>query len=70
MLIGYIKIKSKPVTTKWGDENLFFQNQRKEEDFKIHPDWQTFAQVPSCPVIDYVKDKSYDKSYPEKPKDY
>ena len=70
MLIGYIKIKSSPVSTKWGDENLFFQHQRKEDDFEIHSDWKPFAKVPSCPVIDYVKDKLYDKPYPEKRENY
>lgn len=39
MPIGNITLTSKLVASAFGDEQLFFQHQRMENDFAIHPEW-------------------------------
>jgi len=45
--IGAIKSKSKFVTSKFGDKDLFFKHGYMEEDIKAHPNWK--SKVPSSP---------------------
>jgi hypothetical protein len=39
--IGTIVLKSKFTTSKFGDENLFFEHWNMAEDIKIHPEWDS-----------------------------
>merc|ERR1711862_1017540 len=39
MPIGNITLTSKLAASAFGDEQLFFQHQRMEDDFAIHPEW-------------------------------
>jgi hypothetical protein len=39
-LIGTIKTKSEFITSKFGDEKLFFKHNYMEDDFKVHPEWE------------------------------
>jgi len=38
-LIGHIELTDPLVTSKFGDEKLFFSHQHMEDDFIIHPEW-------------------------------
>lgn len=40
--IGSVKILSQFVSSKFGDENLFFRHNWIEEDLKVHPDWDEY----------------------------
>jgi len=39
-LIGSIKLKSKLVTSNWGDKGLFFRHQDMREDLALRPEWE------------------------------
>jgi len=39
VLIGHIKLASSPVTSKWGDERLFFRHGQMLDDLEDHPEW-------------------------------
>merc|ERR1712167_463677 len=41
--IGTLKLKGKFITSKWGDENLFFRHQRNDDDLKFHPEWEPYS---------------------------
>jgi len=43
-LIGQIKINTPFTSSNFGDNDLFFQHIRKENDFNIRPDWVSYAQ--------------------------
>ena len=38
-LIAEIVLKSKLVTSLWGDKHLFFRHQRHDDDFRYRPEW-------------------------------
>ena len=42
-LIGQLKLRGKLITSKWGDENLFFRHQRMDDDLKFHPEWEPYT---------------------------
>ena len=42
--IGTIKLTSNFVTSKFGDQNLFFRHGRVEDDLKINPSWDEYIQ--------------------------
>ena len=41
-LIGSLKMDGKFTTSKWGDNNMFFQHQNIAEDTKFHPEWEPY----------------------------
>jgi len=41
--IGVITTTSPMVTSKWGDESLFFRHNRMDYDLKEHPEWEPFT---------------------------
>jgi len=41
--IGQIVLTSSPTSTNYGDNILFFQHQRMDDDFAIHPEWVDHA---------------------------
>jgi len=41
--IGTIQLTTPFKSSTFGDEGIFFQHSRKEEDFKIRPDWISYA---------------------------
>jgi len=43
-LIGQIKINTPFTSSNFGDNDLFFQHYRKENDFSLRPEWGPFAQ--------------------------
>jgi len=54
--IGEIVLRSKLVTSLWGDENLFFRHQDMREDFVLKPEWKNsteevvLANVTTCNI--------------------
>jgi len=42
-LIGVLKLDGKLITSKWGDESLFFKHQFEDDDLKIHSDWKKYC---------------------------
>jgi len=43
-MIGQIILTSPFTSSNFGDNGLFFQHCRKEDDFAIRPDWVSYAQ--------------------------
>ena len=43
-LVGYIVLRSKMVTSLWGDKNLFFQQHRMEDDLQYRPQYAHWLQ--------------------------
>jgi len=41
--IGQIIMTTTATSSKFGDEGLFFQHVRKEDDFALRPDWIPYA---------------------------
>jgi len=41
--IGSIQLDGKLVTSKFGDENLFFRHQFMNDDLKLHPEWVPYT---------------------------
>lgn len=39
--IANIVTESQLVTSKWGDEKMFFRHQRFDDDLRYHPEWMT-----------------------------
>lgn len=46
-LIGYVYLTDKLLTSKFGDEQLFFRHQHMENDFKLKPEWLSSIDRPS-----------------------
>ena len=42
-LIGTIKIDGNFVTSKWGDDHLFFRHGNVEDDIKLKPEWADYV---------------------------
>eukprot|EP00760_Papus_ankaliazontas_P001468 PhM_4_TR10484/c1_g1_i2/m.18827 len=42
--IGHLEVEEAPSRTKFGDERMFFQHTRMEEDLKVKPEWSEPAQ--------------------------
>ena len=42
-LIGEIQATTQLVTSKWGDEHMYFRHQRFDEDLKYQPEWLPFT---------------------------
>lgn len=53
ILIGTLRLDSPLVTSKFGDESLFFRHQKMDEDLALHPEWRAFVEYASlggkCP---------------------
>ena len=41
--IGKLKLKSKLVTSYWGDRRMHFGHYRLDDDFKFKPEWAPYA---------------------------
>jgi len=52
-LIGTLKLDGEFVTSKWGDENLFFRHGNMEDDLILKPEWADYVPFVSldgkCP---------------------
>ena len=44
-LIGEVQLVSELVTSKWGDEHMYFRHQRADDDFRYQQDWSTAVDV-------------------------
>ena len=42
-MIGTLKLRGKFITSKFGDEHLFFRHQRNDDDLKYHPEWEPYS---------------------------
>lgn len=40
--IGSLQLDGKLVSSKWGDENLFFRHQKLDDDVKLRPTWNDY----------------------------
>lgn len=56
--IGELILLDSLTTSKFGDEQLFFRHQRKEEDFAIHPDWLHAIDIETQCGTDYAGTKA------------
>ena len=48
--IGKLVLDGKFITSKWGDEHLFFRHQKQDDDNKLKPDWAVGLPTHSCPM--------------------
>jgi len=46
--IGTVTTTNQCVTSKFGDEKLFFRHQRMEEDFDVRPEWRSQVDPKAC----------------------
>ena len=44
-LIASMVTASTMVTSKWGDEHMFFRHQRMDDDLKIRPEWEPYTPI-------------------------
>lgn len=49
ILIGSLELDGKLITSKFGDEMLFFRHQKMEDDFKDRPELEAVTPVFKCP---------------------
>lgn len=40
--IGSLKLDGQLVSSKWGDEHLFFRHQKLDDDIKLRPAWNDY----------------------------
>lgn len=59
--IGQIVLRSRLVTSYWGDTTLFFRHQDMREDLKLKPEWEEYMEkfagglIPSlCPIRNFI----------------
>lgn len=52
VFLGNMRTETGCHSTLFGDEKLFFEHQRMEEDFKLRPDWIPDSQVDGCKAND------------------
>ena len=44
-LIGTIQLDGSLISSKWGDENLYFRHERVNDDLKDHADWENYEST-------------------------
>lgn len=42
-LIGDLVLDGSLISSKWGDEKLFFRHQKMDDDLKIEPSWEKYT---------------------------
>lgn len=62
-LIGFVDLTQQPVRSNFGDVSLFFEHQRMEDDFKIHPEWVQPAKA----ILSDQTNSYYYNGYPDLP---
>jgi hypothetical protein len=43
IMIGTLKLHGDLISSKWGDENLYFRHQRMDDDLKLKPEWEPYV---------------------------
>ena len=54
-LIGEINMDTQLVTSYWADEYMFFKHQRKDDDLRVHPEWQPFAPTLMAGMVSKIR---------------